>query len=297
MLRIGSQINPVTLMSLTSNLFSKPRDQLLEDCAVRNSSHITLGASGAHVFKIQLALKLIDNLDIDAAEVLTQTYGESTAAAVLSFKRSRNIINRAYQNTEDNIVGIMTIAALDREMKTREASITPDLSVVNAANMRRLAALAKAEREMQRLKATFEPGVPDANDPVVQALQRQLFMPLDSNFWNATNQVLSMITKNRTTASSFIVNKAISDFAQVNASNPGSGVTAGSSFFTTNPNCQHEVLTHEFFHFIVGPQHFYTTNQHSEAMRCPHHLARVVFDIALGQQLAACPFDSGVLCH
>ena len=45
-------------------------------------------------------------------------YGPSTAAAVLAFKTRRNIINRAYQTKADNIVGRMTIAALDAEMLT-----------------------------------------------------------------------------------------------------------------------------------------------------------------------------------
>jgi hypothetical protein len=47
-------------------------------------------------------------------------YGPSTAAAVLKFKQKRNIVNRAYQTQADNIVGKMTIAALDNEMLQRE---------------------------------------------------------------------------------------------------------------------------------------------------------------------------------
>src|SRR5262249_41293895 len=39
-----------------------------------------------------------------------------TAAAVLAYKRKRNIVNRTYQAQADNIVGKMTMAALDREM-------------------------------------------------------------------------------------------------------------------------------------------------------------------------------------
>jgi hypothetical protein len=39
---------------------------------------------------------------------------------VLAFKRRRKIINFSYQTQEDNIVGKMTIAALDREMEKLE---------------------------------------------------------------------------------------------------------------------------------------------------------------------------------
>ena len=53
---------------------------------------------------------------IDADEVSTKTYGPSTAAGVLAYKKKRNIINFSYQTQADNIVGKMTIATLDREM-------------------------------------------------------------------------------------------------------------------------------------------------------------------------------------
>ena len=69
-----------------------------------------------HVLKIQLALTLLDGANIaqDGA------YGSETAASVLAYKKKRNIINRAYQTTADNIVGIMTMAALDKEMSEKE---------------------------------------------------------------------------------------------------------------------------------------------------------------------------------
>jgi peptidoglycan hydrolase-like protein with peptidoglycan-binding domain len=50
-----------------------------------------------------------------------QIYGPSTAAAVLAFKRKRKIINTGYQTSEDDIVGKMTITALDNELAAFEA--------------------------------------------------------------------------------------------------------------------------------------------------------------------------------
>jgi lysozyme family protein len=47
-------------------------------------------------------------------------YGAATAAAVLAYKKKRNIINHSYQAQADNIVGKMTVAALDKEMVERE---------------------------------------------------------------------------------------------------------------------------------------------------------------------------------
>jgi hypothetical protein len=52
-------------------------------------------------------------------------YGASTAAAVLAFKRQRHVINTSYQTQADNIVGKMTIAAMDREVLSRERAGPP----------------------------------------------------------------------------------------------------------------------------------------------------------------------------
>jgi hypothetical protein len=87
---------------------------------VQDSAHVTQGAIGDHVAKIQLAVSLLDGLVIDRSELQTQRYGRSTASAVLAYKKKRQIINRSYQNAPDDIVGKMTIASLDQEMRQRE---------------------------------------------------------------------------------------------------------------------------------------------------------------------------------
>jgi len=105
-------------MALRSRLFSG--DHKLEAAATSNPAHIQPGAFGEHVSRIQQALRTLDGASIDAAESETGRYGPSTASAVLSYKKKRNIINRSYQTDADNIVGIMTIAALDEEMVRKE---------------------------------------------------------------------------------------------------------------------------------------------------------------------------------
>jgi hypothetical protein len=98
-------------MGLQSAFFKD--DPKLEACAVKDAAHIVPGTVGSHVQKIQLAL-----IQLDGATITPDgSYGPLTAAAVLSYKRQRGIINRAYQTTPDNIVGKMTIAALDEEMR------------------------------------------------------------------------------------------------------------------------------------------------------------------------------------
>jgi hypothetical protein len=101
-------------MPLQSQLFRG--DPKLEAAAVSDPAHIVPGAMGNHVSKIQQALIQLDGAAIDADGI----YGPGTAAAVLAFKRKRNIVNRAYQTTPDNIVGKMTIAALDKELARQD---------------------------------------------------------------------------------------------------------------------------------------------------------------------------------
>lgn len=107
-------------MSLQSIQFKG--DPALEACLVQDSAHILQGHAGNHVGKIQTALGTLDRASIDPTEVTGQRYGSSTAAAVLTYKQRRNIVNPAYQKTADNIVGKMTIAALDKELASSSAT-------------------------------------------------------------------------------------------------------------------------------------------------------------------------------
>ncbi len=101
-------------MTLQSLLFRG--DPKLEAAAVSDPAHIVPGAAGAHVRKIQLSLTWLDGAGISPDGV----YGPATAAAVLAYKQKRKIINRSYQTKPDNIVGKMTMAALDQEMLEEE---------------------------------------------------------------------------------------------------------------------------------------------------------------------------------
>ena len=105
-------------MALKSATFAD--DKRLEDCLVKDSAHLTRGTTGDFVGKVQAALAFLDGLSIDEEELDTQTYGPSTAAAVLAYKRKRKIINTSYEKTEDEIVGKMTIKSLDDELEKAE---------------------------------------------------------------------------------------------------------------------------------------------------------------------------------
>jgi peptidoglycan hydrolase-like protein with peptidoglycan-binding domain len=120
-------------MGLQSELFKG--DPKLEACAVNDAAHISQKENfvGEHVAKIQTALIRLDpTVKIDPGELSAKTYGPSTAAAVLAFKRARSIINFSYQTQADNIVGKMTIARLDRELKDSQSRlVAKDLAAVD----------------------------------------------------------------------------------------------------------------------------------------------------------------------
>lgn len=105
-------------MSLKSQLFKG--DAKLNACSTQDAAHILQGASGNHVAKIQLALFVLDGLGIDDGEVSAKVYGPSTAKGVLAFKTKRRIVNYGYQTQPDNIVGKMTIAAMDSELVRKQ---------------------------------------------------------------------------------------------------------------------------------------------------------------------------------
>jgi hypothetical protein len=105
-------------------------DRALEACQVQDAAHVTKGARGPHVRKIQIAVATLDGALIDGGEISQSLYGSSTAAAVLAYKRARSIINLSYQRQADDIVGKMTITALDKDMlaaeRPRSASGCPE---------------------------------------------------------------------------------------------------------------------------------------------------------------------------
>lgn len=103
-------------MALQSTLFRG--DSKLEAAAVSDPAHVFQGARGAHVALIQQALVRLDG----AAIAVDASYGPGTTAAVIAFKRRRQIVNARGQI--DGIVGKKTVAALDAELLAGEKATT-----------------------------------------------------------------------------------------------------------------------------------------------------------------------------
>lgn len=106
-------------MPLSSQLFRG--DAKLEAAAVSDPSHITQGAKGPHVGKIQQALITLDG----ATLAVDQSYGPATAGAVRAYKQKRKIFGPG-QSSADSIVGKLTMAMLDSEMLAKERNQPPN---------------------------------------------------------------------------------------------------------------------------------------------------------------------------
>jgi peptidoglycan hydrolase-like protein with peptidoglycan-binding domain len=97
----------------------------LQACLVDDAAHVAPGAKGDHVARIQQALTVLGHVPRSAwsffeTEALGGFYGPTTAGVVLHYKRKHKIVNYAYQTQADDIVGKMTIRALDDEMVAYE---------------------------------------------------------------------------------------------------------------------------------------------------------------------------------
>ncbi|GAB4041622.1 peptidoglycan-binding domain-containing protein [Spirosoma jeollabukense] len=119
----------------------------LDQCLVSDPAHVQKGDRGDYVTLIQGALMALDTAIISVDEQSQKLYGPSTAQAVLTYKRKRQIINPSYQTQADDIVGRMTMLALDTEMGAFErrqfhpvlafgitAPTTPKSAIVSESN-------------------------------------------------------------------------------------------------------------------------------------------------------------------
>ncbi len=112
---------PLRSKGFTSDPAVKAR---LDSCLNLDSMHVLPGSKGDHVSQIQAALFiLVPGITLPDNELFDSIaksgfYGPATAAAVLRYKKNHKppIVNKAYQDKPDNIVGKMTIQALDDDM-------------------------------------------------------------------------------------------------------------------------------------------------------------------------------------
>lgn len=110
---------------LSSQLFTNPPNDRLERCAKNNSDHIASGSTGDHVKCIQIALNQLSKVFLKIDGI----YGPRTAAAVVAFKEAQAPpLRQTWQSVADNIVGIGTVKALDKQMRDLESAPSPKFS-------------------------------------------------------------------------------------------------------------------------------------------------------------------------
>jgi hypothetical protein len=131
------------------------------------------------------------------------------------------------------------------------------------------------------------PAFTDDDQKVADAVGAWLYTPqVNRSFWERLKKARGLIKRNQdlTGRPPFHRDDADKkDYAYVkDAGDPSAGIYFTPSYMGASNNCRREVQVHEYFHFVVGAQHFYTTKDPDEAMRCPHHLAELVSQIATG---------------
>jgi hypothetical protein len=170
---------------------------------VSDPAHVKKGDSGDHVSFVHQTLRILDGATIDPDELQSRTYGPSTAAAVLAYKQQRKIINKAYQQTADDVVGKMTTKSFDDELAKREAD-TPNHTGFTAAQVE------DVEKDVARSRAML--------DVVVRRLRRIAFVgpdgtpvitPRDLKWYDAKWKVLNVFRVNTFTAEDFPVDPQI----------------------------------------------------------------------------------------
>ena len=127
---------------------------------------------GDHVKLIQEALNEIDNAGLTADSI----YGNATASAVLRFKQKRNIVNRSYQQSADDVVGKMTIAALDDELARRDAQTEVACTLIQPEGPGTVD-FARVERPFAITGSTNTPG--DAEDRMMQSARARSILSIN----------------------------------------------------------------------------------------------------------------------
>lgn len=283
-------------MALRSDLFKN--DPVLEACRTSDASHITPGAVGNHVAKIQTALSTLDNVTIDPGELATKKYGPSTAAAVLAFKKKRSIINRSYQSQADNIVGKMTIQKMDDELfggTGSHAAMIDEAFNQSRQSLRGVQRiLQKLERDIVEVNRQEEPQKSVALAALLQAHARDILVlskrllvsadPLSREFRDALQKVQDLIRRNLAEPKTIVDHGSTGrcdpaihggiPFAATQRTDPNPRVSVCTPFFSSSRDLQRDVITHEYFHLLgLADRHVVTTN---DALTNANTIAQVV---------------------
>jgi hypothetical protein len=255
---------------------------------------------------VQEALAMLQpSSPISQTEIIGETYGRSTADAVLAYKRRRNIVNTSYQSTADDIVGTMTIQAMDDDLV---GSAAPRTEVMDRAFRDSRAAIRAALLILRKLKSDIDSAM-GADEPQrgsaitqillsnarnIEVLARRLVVPSDvtsPQFRDALDRLIPLLDQNQA------LPKSLFDAGLTGVCSPtfpanvaeggvpfartGNSLTPGKThlcdpFFNSNRFQQREVITHELFH-LFGPAFTdHSVSSATEGLSNPNTLAQIV---------------------
>lgn len=284
-------------------------DPKLEACATNPSGHLRIGSPpGPHILKIQLAIERLQPTgpSISAEEKKAMSYGPTTAKAVLYYKTNHTppIINSSYQRVPDNIVGQMTIMALDADLfgtplPNRDA-------VADRAHDASRKALRQALSHLRQLRADIGL-LPAATDPAfsgkmatlllkhrrnIAVVARRLLLtadPASQAFRNALDKVILLCERNlaqqktiRTAGTTGLCDPADPRNAKglpwawtlANRADPKTDLC--EPYFTSaSLDLQRDVITHEYFH-IQGLDDIENLQSTVDAFRNANTIAQIV---------------------
>jgi hypothetical protein len=283
-------------------------DGKLEACATTPSAHLLQGSRpGPHILKIQLALERLrpTGPTIDPEEKRTQTYGPTTAKAVRNYKETHvpKIINFAYQHDVDEIVGQMTIKAMDADLNgtplpSRNAVADRALNESRASLRVALGHLRALRKDINALPASSDPAFGGAMVNLLTTHKRNIAVlvkrllvnadPTSKAFRDALDKVILLCERNLVQPKTILAAGTTGLCDPTNPRNAGGlphAWTLASQadpkthlcepFFTSDTlDLQRDVITHEYFH-LQGLQDISVSNT-DQALRNANTVAQIV---------------------
>lgn len=258
-------------------------DAKLEACATSPGAHLRMGVHpGPHILKIQLALERLrpTGPSISPAEKSAMSYGATTAAAVLNYKKTHvpPIINSSYQSAPDNIVGQMTIRAIDDDLTGAPGiprSVVADQAFDDSRAALRIALihLRDLRADIRALPASSDPAFNGAMANLLAKRQRDIAVlakrllltpdPSSKDFVDALDKVIVLCERNLTQGKTILVagNTGLCDphdprnakglpFAWTLKTQPDPKTHLCEPFFARSRDLQRDVITHEYFHLL-----------------------------------------------
>jgi hypothetical protein len=260
---------------LRSDLFKD--DDKLEACAARPLAHLKVGsAPGLHITKIHAALEALrpDGPAISPFEKASMTYGPTTAKAVLNYKKTHvpPIINISYQNSPDDIVGQMTIKAMDVDLLAQQPVNPPPSTdpktVAESKKAEPVRWLLSTVQQLEGFQSRLKLGAPDflgldklprevlkvhfhIDSPETEPVKLTRIITNYKEMLKVLSTQSASVFKSASDEEAKAANNGSIPHAWTNNRNFPDGAIHFTSTYVNDPlSCQQAVMVHESMHFV-----------------------------------------------